>query len=248
MEENAKKSQSSVRKIAFALFAALLVVSCIADAVVYLPGTVTVSSKISEAAKEPIRSTETDQKWVALTFEPAGGQDDVQQILGLLSERNVRATFFLSAQWMENCPGQVKQISSEGHEIGGLGEASVENNFSERTFREAIGELGSLTRELTGEEMTLYRPSSPLAAQQICGSVGAAGCSTILWSVDSEDWKDYGVEEIVKTVAGGDGLEAGAILRFHCGTRYTAAALEQILDMLEAQGYEAVTVSQLMGS
>lgn len=248
MEKNAEKSQYSVRKIAFALFAALLVVSCIADAILYLPGSVTVGGRISEAAKAPVHSVKTDQKWVALTFDTAGGQDDVQQILELLAKWNVRATFFLSGAWMENCPKQVKQIAAGGHEIGILGNAGLENDFSERAFRAELKELSGRAEELTREEPTLYRPSSEQTAQQLCGSAGTAGYSTILWSSDSEDWKDYGAEEIVKNVTQRGALKNGAILRFHCETRYTAAALEQLLGILENGGYETVTVSQLLGS
>jgi peptidoglycan/xylan/chitin deacetylase (PgdA/CDA1 family) len=64
--------------------------------------------------------------------------------------------------------------------------------------------------------------------------------------VDSLDWKDYGVDSIIKTVCEHKDLGPGAIILCHNGAKYTAQALDTLLTNLEQQGYEIVPVSELI--
>lgn len=63
---------------------------------------------------------------------------------------------------------------------------------------------------------------------------------------DSLDWKDYGVESIIKTVTEHKSLGNGAIILMHNGAKYTAEALPTIIEKLQADGYEIVPISQLI--
>ena len=72
------------------------------------------------------------------------------------------------------------------------------------------------------------------------------GYYPIQWSVDSLDWKDYGVQSIIDTVSNHKDLKNGAIILCHNGAKYTAQALEQLLTGLEEQGYQIVPVSELI--
>ena len=64
--------------------------------------------------------------------------------------------------------------------------------------------------------------------------------------MDSLDWKDYGVDSIIKTVAQHKSLCNGSIILMHNGAKYTAQALEAVITSLQEQGYELVPVSQLI--
>ena len=64
--------------------------------------------------------------------------------------------------------------------------------------------------------------------------------------MDSFDWKDYGAKYIVDAVMDDKNLKNGAIIRLHSGTRYTAEALEKLINKLEKKGYLLVTVSELI--
>lgn len=65
-------------------------------------------------------------------------------------------------------------------------------------------------------------------------------------NVDSLDWKDYGVDSIIKTVTEHKNLQNGSIILMHNGAKYTAQALPQIIEGLKANGYELVPISQLI--
>ena len=69
---------------------------------------------------------------------------------------------------------------------------------------------------------------------------------TFVSNVDSLDWKDYGVKDIVETVLESRELKNGAIILLHNGTKYTAEALDDLLTELEKKGYQMVPVSKLI--
>jgi len=66
----------------------------------------------------PIYSVETDEKKIAISFDAAWGDEFTEEILRILRERNIKATFFLVGFWVDHYPEKVKLIAQEGHEIG----------------------------------------------------------------------------------------------------------------------------------
>ena len=76
----------------------------------------------------------------------------------------------------------------------------------------------------------------------------AARCGyySVQWDVDSLDWKDYGVDSILKNVLQNEHLGNGSIILCHNGAKYTADALDKLISGLKKQGYEIVPVSQLI--
>ena len=72
------------------------------------------------------------------------------------------------------------------------------------------------------------------------------GYYTIQWDVDSLDWKDYGVDSIIKTVTEHKNLRNGSIILMHNGAKYTAEALPKVIEGLKAKGYEIVPISELI--
>jgi peptidoglycan/xylan/chitin deacetylase (PgdA/CDA1 family) len=68
----------------------------------------------------------------------------------------------------------------------------------------------------------------------------------VVWDVDSEDWKDYGADSIIKSVVDNKNLGNGSIILMHNDTLYTAGALEAVITGLEEKGYEIVPVSKLI--
>ena len=68
----------------------------------------------------------------------------------------------------------------------------------------------------------------------------------VQWDVDSLDWKDYGVQEIINTVCNHKSLGNGTIILCHNGAKYTAQALDTMITQLKEKGYEFVPISQLI--
>lgn len=91
-------------------FAALAIVK---GAMAALPGSITVSSSVN-GQEIPIYCVETDKKQVALTFDVAGGNGDMERILGILKNHDIHAAFFMTGGWVENYPENVKMILEAG--------------------------------------------------------------------------------------------------------------------------------------
>ena len=72
------------------------------------------------------------------------------------------------------------------------------------------------------------------------------GYYPIQWDVDSLDWKNYGVSNIVNTVVNHKALTNGSIILMHNGAKYTAQALQGVIDGLKEKGYSFVTMSELI--
>lgn len=218
----------------------------IKGAAAVLPGSVTVSSSVNGKLL-PISSVETDKKEVALSFEATYGNGDISSILKILKKHNIQATFFLTGEWVENYPEDVKAILGAGHDLGSVGESH--KHMPQLTAEECLEEIKQAhtkVQELTGYEMFLFRPPYGDYDNRVISSAAKCGYYSICWDVDSLDWKDYGVDAILANVLKNGNLRNGSIIRCHNGAKYTAQALEKLIAGLEEQGYGIVPVSELI--
>ena len=208
--------------------------------------TVSVSNTVN--GKElPIYSVETDEKKVALSFDAAWGNEDTQQILDILKEHNIHVTFFMTGGWVGNFPEDVKKIKEAGHDLGNHSENH--KNMSQLPDSECQQELLKVhekVKEITGVEMDLFRPPYGDYDNEVIKNATSCGYYTIQWDVDSLDWKDYGVDNIIKTVTEHKNLKNGSIILMHNGAKYTAEALPKVIEGLKAKGYEIVPISELI--
>ena len=201
----------------------------------------------TEEGLRPICSVDNGLPQVALTFELTKGTEGVEEVLGVLDEEQVRATFFISGHWALEQPALAKEIGRRGHDIGSLGLSgrSMETIGREER-REEILQARQAIQEATGKEPVLFRPPADRYDDELLTLICGLGCQPVLWDVDSFDWKDYGQEQLKKQVLGAEGLQAGSILRFHCGARYTPGALGEIVRGLKERGAVITPLSQMI--
>ena len=148
---------------------------------------------------------------------------------------------------MEKYPEDVKTILAAGHDMGSQSEGIRDmSQLSSAECLEDIQKTHTRVQELTGYEMTLFRPPYGDYNNQVIANARECGYSSVMWDVDSYDWKDYGVDSILKNVLENENLGNGSIIRCHSGARYTADALDSLIKGLQKQGYEIVPVSQLI--
>lgn len=202
----------------------------------------------STAAKElPIYSVDCKERKVALSFDAAWGNEDTKTILEILDKHNIKVTFFMTGGWVEKYPDDVKAIYEAGHDLANHSENHKQ--MSKLSFEQCVEEVMKVhekVEELTGENMCLFRPPYGDYNDNLIKSVENCGYYTIQWSVDSLDWKDYGADNIVKTVLNHKNLKNGAIILMHNGAKYTKDALERVIVGLKEMGYEIVPVSELI--
>ena len=211
-----------------------------------LSKTVNVSNTVN-GRELPIYSVETEEKKVALSFDAAWGNEDTQEILDILAKYNVRATFFMTGGWVESYPEDVKKIQAAGHDLGNHSENHKNmSQLTDEQCQEELMKVHNKVKELTGVEMNLFRPPYGDYDNHVITNAKACGYYAIQWSVDSLDWKDYGVDSIIKTVTEHKELKNGAIILMHNGAKYTHEALPTVIEKLQTAGYELVPISELI--
>ena len=119
----------------------------------------------------------------------------------------------MTGGWIESYPEDVKSIFAHGHDLGNHSEKH--KHMSTISMRECEEELvgpHKKVQELTGYDMFLFRPPYGDYNNTLIEAADECGYYTIQWSVDSLDWKDYGADNIVKTVLNHKNLKDGAII------------------------------------
>ncbi|GCE23285.1 polysaccharide deacetylase family protein [Dictyobacter kobayashii] len=187
-------------------------------------------------------------KEVALTFDDGPDITYTPEILAILSQYNLRATFFNIGQHVLAYPQITKAVYAAGHTIGNhswnhpqltaLGPAQVlwQMEYTNQIIQQTIG-----------IRPTLMRPPYGAINHMAHIQIENAGLLPIMWNVDSEDWKLQGVSSIVQTTL--RETRNGSIILMHDGggnRTQTVAALPLIIQALEQRGYTIVPMQQLL--
>ena len=202
----------------------------------------------AETKKElPIYCVETDEKKVAISFDAAWGADDTDDLLSILDEYDVTATFFLCGYWVEKYPEEVEKIAEAGHDLGN--HSATHPHMSQLSAEQITKELQQChaeVKELTGIDMNLFRPPFGEYNDTVIQTARENGYYSIQWDVDSLDWQEKGVEHEIHQVLEHKHLGNGSIILFHNDAKYTPQALGTILQGLQDQGCEIVPISELI--
>lgn len=210
------------------------------------PALISVHSTVN-GRELPIYNVQTDEPKISISFDAAWGNDDTSKILEVLKKHQVHATFFMTGGWVESYPDDVKAILADGHDLGNHSENH--KNMSQLSVEEIQSELMTVhnkVKELTGYDMFLFRPPYGDYDNEVIQTVKGCNYYPIQWSIDSLDWKNYGVEDLINRVCNSDKLQGGAIILCHNGAKYTAEALDQLLNGLEEKGFQLVPISELI--
>lgn len=196
---------------------------------------------------KPVYQVKTDQKVVALTFDISWGNQTPMPVIEILKEKKVKTTFFLSGPWVKQNTDVVQRIKQDGHEIGSHGYRHINlSNLSKSEVKEELKKAHEIIKEVAGVEPNLIRTPNGDYSDQVIEAVHEIDYEAIQWSVDSLDWMNPGVDTIVERVS--KRVHPGAIILMHASDscKQTTEALPQIIDNLQKQGYQIVTVSELL--
>lgn len=193
--------------------------------------------------KESVEESGVKEKpSIAITFDDGPSGRYTGRLLDGLKERNVKASFFLIGENAEENPELVERIYKEGHLIGNHTYSHVQmTHLSEEAAVGEIERTDQVISAITGEHVAYMRP--PFGAWQRELEVRME-VLPVLWSVDPLDWTTENVDEIVSKVV--TEVEEGDIILLHdCYASSVEAAL-RIVDILQKEGYEFVTVDRLL--
>lgn len=202
---------------------------------------------------KPIYSANVQTNSIGLTFDISWGEKTAEPILDILSQANVKATFFLSSPWAEKHPELVQRMVADGHEIGSHGNRHIDlNTLSPGEIENEIRTAQQALESISGQEIRLLRAPNGAYDNKVVSVADQLGYQVIQWSVDSLDWKRPGPAAVVNNVLNGaragGGAKPGDIILFHASDSApdTIQALPTVLRSLEVKGYALVPVSQLL--
>ncbi|WP_313934909.1 polysaccharide deacetylase family protein [Nostoc sp. FACHB-280] len=194
-------------------------------------------------AKLPI----TD-KVIALTFDDGPGPKNTTQILEILKQNHIKATFFLVGQMVSFHPQIVKQIAAEGHVLGNHTWHHWYRRMDAATAASEINRTADLIYKLTGVKTTLFRPPGGFLHNGLVDYAKSQKYAIMMWSDESGDSQRRGqTPALIKNVV--KSAKPGGIVLMHDGggnRSRTVKALPQIIADLKAKGYKFVTIPELL--
>lgn len=188
------------------------------------------------------RAKGLEGKCVALTFDDGPDDEYTPRLLDGLKERGVRVTFFLMGQNIEGNEELLKRMKAEGHLIGNHSYSHVQlTKAGAGAVCQAVDRTSRMIEDITGERPQYMRPPYGDWNEELECEVEM---TTVLWSVDSLDWKLKNKNRIVKRVL--KDVENGDIILMHDIFPTSVDAALEIIDTLTKRGYTFVTVDELL--
>ena len=183
-----------------------------------------------------------EKKKVALTFDDGPNSEYTPMLLKGLKERGIHATFFLLGQYIRGKEALVKRMQEEGHLIGNHTYNHMElNKISMEDAKEEIEAVNREIYELTGVYPAWLRPPYGEWQKNLDFYVNMF---PVFWDVDTLDWKSKNAESVLQIVKAE--VKDGAVILMHDAYQSSVDAALQIVDFLLAEGYEFVTVDELI--
>lgn len=205
-------------------------------------------SVFSQNEPSAIFQVDTNKNVLALTFDISWGDTRAEPIIEVLQEKGVtKATFFLSSPWAQSHPDIAKKIVDAGYEIGSHGHRHENySTLDDEDIRKQINTAHQILNKVTGITPKLIRFPNGDFDKRVLKIANEMNYSVIQWGTDSLDWKNPGVNNIVSNVV--KRAKKGDIVLLHASdsSEQTHLALPEIIDQLRKQGYEFVTVSELL--
>ena len=185
-----------------------------------------------------------NRKVVALTFDDGPNPTTTNQALDTLSKYGIKATFFVLGKNVSGNEGILKRMKADGHVIGNHSWSHpVLSKLSLDDAKKQITDTEDALTKVLGSSSKLMRPPYGAITDDIRNSLDL---SFIMWNVDSLDWKSKNEAAILTEIQ--REVKNGSIILMHDIHSETVNALPKVIDYLKGQGYDFVTVPDLLDS
>lgn len=181
-----------------------------------------------------------DSKKVYLTFDEGYEAGYTEKILAVLKENDVKATFFITAHYVNTHPELVQKMIDEGHIIGNhtVNHKSMPD-LDIDTIKKEVMDLNTAIYEKFGYEMKYIRPPKGEYSEKTVAYTNTLGYTTVMWSFAYDDWdenkqgrENYAKEKILNNV------HNGAIILLHGNSKDNTNVLDECIKEIKKMGYE----------
>ncbi|MFH5181518.1 polysaccharide deacetylase family protein [Paenibacillus sp. TAB 01] len=188
---------------------------------------------------------------VALTFDDAPDTKYTLQVLDILKQYDVKATFFVIGRLVEKHPNVVKRMTKEGHVVGNhTYNHALLTKLSDEQFQSQILKTQKLLQSTIGYSPKLIRPPYGEITESQLLWASNHQMTVVNWNVDSKDWRQLSQAQVTSNVL--NHAKAGSIILQHSGggpeqnLAGTVSALPTIIESLQSRGYQLVTLPELL--
>lgn len=214
----------------------------------FLTAALSLSAAASDSAV--VYRHDNSLKRIALTFDDGPHYKYTPEILDILKEYGAKATFFVVGELAERYPELILREIAEGHEVANHTWSHPKmSKLSQAKLTEEILRTERLLNEIADYRPKLFRPPEGSFRRSSEELAEDNDYTLIMWTVDTRDWAHTPVDKIVETVLTQTG--SGSIILCHDfigRDSPTPEALRIIIPRLLDDGYEFVTVSELLTS
>lgn len=201
-----------------------------------------ITAGILQVSEEIIALSQEETKKIALTFDDGPHPLYTPKLLEGLKERQVTATFFVTGENAALYPELIEQMQKDGHIVGNHTYHHVQlSSVGEEIFLQELMETNRVLEGILEEEVVYVRPPFGDWEKTIEQEINMF---PVLWDIDPLDWCTANTEQIVKRVLGK--AEDNAIILLHDEYATSIEAALAIIDELQQEGYEFVTVEQIL--
>lgn len=192
---------------------------------------------------------DSGDKDIYLTFDNGYEEGYTDEVLNILKEEKVPATFFITGHYVKEEPELVKRMANEGHIIGNHSYHHPDFTIiSKDSIKEELDTLETAVADITDQKKLRYlRPPRGTFSQDTLKWTNELGYTHVFWSLAFQDWKTdsqkgwkYAYDEIIEQ------LHPGAIVLLHAVSSDNQEALSAVIKEAKKQGYQFKSLDDLM--
>ncbi|WP_079480142.1 polysaccharide deacetylase family protein [Halobacillus salinus] len=200
--------------------------------------------RMEDLPASPIYRGNPDKEMVSFLINVSWGEEYLPDMIQVLSEKNVKATFFIDGAFARDFTNLVQMIDEEGHTIGshGFGHKDM-GSMSEQQAINNLEQADEFLFALTKSKVKYFAPPSGSFNQNTVSAADELGMETILWTVDTIDWRKPTKQVLIDRVIGK--IHNGATILMH-PTAVTAESLPELIDAIRADDYRIGSLPQLL--
>ena len=209
----------------------------------YENGQVAGEGQPEQSHKVSKSNVDASKPMVALTFDDGPGKYE-DRILAAFQKYGGKGTFFFVGTQAEKYPSVVKRVAEAGHEVGNHS-YKHENlpKLSQAGATQSLAKTTEILRKLSGQSVSLVRPPYGATSASVKAALQNQGQPSILWSIDTLDWKTRNSKSTINTVL--QHVKDGDVILMHSIYSQSADAAEVLIPALQERGFQLVTVSEL---
>jgi len=181
---------------------------------------------------------------VAFMVNVAWGTECILPLMDTMKQYEAKASFFPVGSWARKNRELIQEMAERGHMIGNHAhtDSAVITEMSIEELKDGLSQTNAFLEEVINRPVQFFTPHKGEYNYHSLEAISRLGMRTVLWSVDTIDWMEPGVEAMESRVL--EQVHSGAIILMH-PTKDTITLLQNILPQLRKQGLTVVTIEEL---